>query len=170
MKLEIENACDVEHWQTALASGTQARRWCWLAIISAVLIAGCEPSLLPVKGRVTLDGQPLSEALIMFVPLGAGQKKTGASITQGAYEIQQANGLSDGKYRVEITDNPPLELAHRPPGEMQAALRRRRMIPSLYGENSPLSVEIGGDSEADLQQFDFQLVGSTQQAQINSKQ
>jgi hypothetical protein len=169
MKLEIENARDVGHWQTALARGTQVRCWCWLAIV-LVLLAGCEPSLLPVKGRVTLDGQPLSEALIMFVPLAAGQKKTGASVTGGNYEIQQSNGLSYGKYRVEIADNPPLELAHRSPSETQAALRGRRMIPSLYGENSPLSVEIGDDSTPDLQQLDFQLVSNAQLAQINSKQ
>jgi hypothetical protein len=120
--------------------------------------------------RVTLDGQPLSEALIMFVPLGAGQKKMGASITQGVYDIPQATGLAHGKYRVEITDNPPLELAHRPPGEMQAALRGRRIIPIFYGENSPLSIEIGGDSTVDLQQLDFQLVSNLKQAQTNFKQ
>jgi hypothetical protein len=143
---------------------------CALFAAATVACAGCQPSLLPAKGRVTLDGQALSEALIMFVPLTAGQKKTGASITQGGYEIQPASGLMTGKYRVEITDNPTLELAHRPPSEMQAALRGRRMIPILYGENSPLAVEIGGDSPADLQQLDFQLVSNPPPAQTNSKQ
>jgi hypothetical protein len=81
--------------------------------VGSLMLVGCQPSKVPVRGQVTLDGQPLSEAVIVFVPLEAGIKKTGASIRGGAYELVEIDGLLPGKYRVEVVDDPPLTLAHR---------------------------------------------------------
>jgi hypothetical protein len=125
--------------------------------VGSLMLVGCQPSKVPVRGQVTLDGQPLSEAVIVFVPLEAGIKKTGASIRGGAYELVEIDGLLPGKYRVEVVDDPPLTLAHRPLPETNVALQTRRTIPLRYSQESPLSLEIGEHSSLNLQQLDFKL-------------
>lgn len=54
---------------------------------------------------MTLQGQPLDEAVIQFVPLGQG-KLNASEIRAGSYTIDASRGLLPGKYRVEIKDNP----------------------------------------------------------------
>ena len=129
-------------------------------VVSLSLLLGCTPNPTPVSGRVTLDGQPLNEAIILFIPLEAGRKKTGATIKEGAYEVLQLNGLTPGKYRVEIVDNPPLELAHRPTAERNVSLQTRRVLPAQYCQTSPLFVELSGASSQNPRMFDFELVSN----------
>ncbi len=60
-------------------------------------IAGCsgESHLAtePVQGLVTLDGQPVPEATVMFVPVteGQGLPATGQTDAQGVYRLTAAN-------------------------------------------------------------------------------
>jgi hypothetical protein len=129
----------------------------WMIAVGLVLFVGCSPTKAPVRGRVALDGQPLHEAIIMFIPLEAGTKKTGAPIEHGSYEVAEINGLTPGKYRVEVIDNMPLELAHRPPAELNALLQTRRVIPPRYSQDSPLFAEIGPAASQNLQELNFSL-------------
>ena len=116
-----------------------------------VLQVGCGPTLVAVHGSVRLDGKPLNEAVIVFVPIEAGRKKTGAEIVDGTYLVETENGLVPGKYRVEVVDNPPLD---SPSGRFPGHATNRRAFPGVYGMNSPLSIELqnGGSTE-----FDFEL-------------
>ena len=127
------------------------------ACLLAACLAGCEQGPTMVEGKVSLDGQPLDEALIMFVPLDAGRKKTGGSLHAGNYHVDASNGLFPGRYRVEIIDNPPMELAHRiAAGKAPEAIHRRR-IPRIYSQNSPLTAEVvAGENPS----FDFELKSS----------
>jgi hypothetical protein len=117
---------------------------------------GCQPAPAAVSGKVTLDGQPLDEAVIVFVPLEAGRRKTGAEIRDGAYAISAADGLLPGNYRVEIADNPPLSAAHGPGTRPRTPSlpSGRRVLPSHYAHDSPLTIQWSGEGEA---RFDFQL-------------
>jgi hypothetical protein len=106
---------------------------------------GCKPARFAVSGNVTLDGQAVSEAVILFVPLQTNTKKTGGVIANGKYEIAAEVGLLPGAYRVEILDDPP----HGAPATA------RRPFPQHYSHNSPLQAEVTADStEA---KFDFPL-------------
>lgn len=111
--------------------------------------AGCGPAPAAIEGRVTLDGGPLDEAAVLFVPLDAERQKTGGAIKQGSYQIPASDGLLPGKYRVEIIDNPPL---HGPPSG-----RRRRAFPYRYANESPLQVEVAEGAVGKGLRFDFQL-------------
>ena len=117
------------------------------------LQTGCKPSPVSVRGRVDLDGKPLSEAVILFVPVQAGRKKTGGEVIDGLYELPAETGLFPGKYRVEIVDNPPLDSpeAHR---RVLGEPSKRRLFPTGYTDDSPLSIELvpGGATE-----FNFEL-------------
>lgn len=114
---------------------------------------GCGgPDKRAVSGSVTLEGKPLDEAVIMFVPIDIQAGKTGAAIKQGRYEVPRDVGLLPGRYRVEIADDPPIDHAHRNPTSKPLASRRR--LPVHYSVASPLAIDVapGGPTE-----FDFPL-------------
>ena len=64
------------------------------------------PRYMPISGKVTLDGQPLSQANISFKPLNGDRGGFGSTDLYGHYEIQHVSGnrgLLRGEYSVEIT-------------------------------------------------------------------
>ena len=123
-----------------------------VAVAVMLAAAGCGgPVRRAVVGEVTLDGQPLDEAVIMFVPLEAGSRKTGARVVAGRYEVSRAVGLLPGRYRVEIADDPPIDPSLRPDA-VRPGLRRQ--LPVSYSIASPLAVEIRADGPREL---DFTL-------------
>ena len=119
------------------------------AVMSSTGCGG--PVRRAVAGSVTLDGWPLEEAVILFVPLDAGGRKTGGPITAGRYEMGKDVGLLPGRYRVEVADDPPISPAMRPE---QGKPAPRRTLPVVYSTSSPLAVEVTADGPAD---FSFNL-------------
>ncbi len=56
-----------------------------------------------VAGHVTLDGQPIEEGVIQFLPVnGTVGPETGGIIAKGQYDIPQQRGPVVGKSRVEL--------------------------------------------------------------------
>ncbi len=68
-----------------------------VATLCAILIAGCSGGSTlrteSVEGVVTLDGQPVAEATVMFVPVteGQGLSATGMTDAKGVYRLTAAN-------------------------------------------------------------------------------
>lgn len=72
----------------------------------ALFAAGCS-NLVPVQGEVTLDGQPLAGAQVMFVPT-TGRPATGKTDAHGKFRLttNHANdGVAAGEYTVTVTAN-----------------------------------------------------------------
>jgi hypothetical protein len=123
-----------------------------LAAVVGLGLSGCGgPVRRAVAGSVTLDGQPLDEAVIVFVPLGPGGRKTGGPIAAGRFAMSRDVGLLPGRYRVEVADDPPIDPGMRP--DRMRPLPRRQ-LPVAYSVASPLTVEVTADGPAE---FDFQL-------------
>ena len=142
--------------QTVARQRGRSRSWPCLPylLVTAVLVGntGCGgPVRRAVAGGVTLDGQPLDEAVIVFVPLDAGGRKTGGPIAAGRFAMSRDVGLLPGRYRVEVTDDPPIDPAMRPD---RVKPRPRRQLPVAYSVASPLTVEVTADGPAE---FEFQL-------------
>ncbi|MGQ9574791.1 MAG: carboxypeptidase-like regulatory domain-containing protein [Thermoguttaceae bacterium] len=85
------------------------RRLRWVVpILCSVLIAGCgSGGLARVKGRVTLNGQPLEGAIVEFRPTApGGTPASGLTDAQGRYELMytfQTPGTPPGEYTVSIS-------------------------------------------------------------------
>jgi hypothetical protein len=113
----------------------------WVVVLMLVF-AGCnraEPR--GITGTISLDGKPLDEAVILFVPLAAGQKKTGAKVVAGHFKVSPEVGLLPGEYRVEVADDPPLTAEnHRTAQRRQPS--RRRPFPYRYSVDSPLTLTL----------------------------
>ncbi len=124
-----------------------------LTLVTATLagIAGCGPQELPkalVRGNVTLNGAPLKEGSIKFIPLSGDGPTTGA-VLKGDGEF--ATEVPAGMMRVEITspkvtgkrkvydtpDSPTIEITEE-------------QIPERYNVKSELKYEVvSGEKEVE---------------------
>jgi hypothetical protein len=69
--------------------------------------AGTPAPLLPVKGKVTYKGQPLTNGVVRFEPDGYGRMATGKLGSDGTFvlsTLKDADGVVAGHHRVFITD------------------------------------------------------------------
>jgi hypothetical protein len=119
-----------------------------IAAFAVLALAGCGPSagppLAPVSGTVTLDGKPLSGAVVSFIPTGdtpggGGDGRTGPD---GKYTLRSRHGggVAAGEYRVVVSkrvmpngsDVPPDDPT--PPSESPA----REILPYYSDRSSPV--------------------------------
>ena len=114
------------------------------------VLPGCSsPSPPPSKLVVTLDGQPLANAVVVLQSEGAGDPAAmGNTNSAGAVLLQRISSrkaIPSGTYRV-IVMSMDYEAARRgQPGH--------RLVPRVYSDVSttPLSIEIPIDGEQTLQ-------------------
>jgi hypothetical protein len=85
-----------------------------LILFSALLagIGGCSskgPQLAEVRGKVTMDGQPLANVIVTFVPDGGGISSSGVTDEGGTYQLAcpLGRGAVVGKHRVFVQSQPP---------------------------------------------------------------
>lgn len=126
-----------------------------------VLLLGCSAAseLKPLEGNVTVDGAPLPNGAITFIPKEAtGGPVAGASIVDGRYRISPSDGVLTGEFRVEITAMrntgkkvPVIDLAT---GENKVVDETAQYIPARYNQQSELTAEV---SPQGSNQFDFSI-------------
>lgn len=76
------------------------------ALMLLVTVVGCGgPKLLPVTGVVTLDGEPVAEAGVMFLPIEQGPATGGTTDAAGRFQLTTTNrlGVAPGGYHVTVT-------------------------------------------------------------------
>ena len=109
--------------------------------ICMLFVAGCGGSDLPelgtVFGRVTLDGQPVAEAIVNFAPVNPGRPSTAETDADGNYDLvylPDVEGAVVGEHAVTIEKIVTTELDDLPddPSEMSAEER------ALVEANQPL--------------------------------
>jgi hypothetical protein len=126
----------------------------WFAVLAVALVTGCGRSgleLFPVEGQVTLDGQPLADAGVMFSPTGTGPSASGTTDSEGRFKLMTVNaaGAPRGSFKVTIAKRkyvPPKPGQPAPPGGLVAEW----YSPQKYANptTSELSAEVGdGDNE-----------------------
>ncbi len=123
--------------------------------LAIVLISGCatRDDLGQVRGRITLDGTPLSGASIEFTPTGRGSTAYGRSDDQGEYSImftQNVSGASIGENLVRIS-------TYDISDDQGYLVPLVEKVPARYNVNSDVlvAVELGGNEF----NFDLQSAG-----------
>jgi hypothetical protein len=128
-----------------------------LPLVAVVaLAAGCSGQrVVPVSGRVTLNGQPLANVHVSFQPISSGSNHDAGSgsyaITDndGRYTLKLVHGDTAGavvgKHRVEITPrNTDDDADRRGKGAVTG-------VPARYNRNSELTFDVtGGTDKADF--------------------
>ena len=123
------------------------------ALVCALVLliaAGCgreSENLASVTGTITLDGEPLADALVVFAPTSGGTTAYGRTDESGRYEMMFSDvqkGAWLGENRVQIST-----------GDVGAAggPGKPERVPVTYNRQSGLLVEVvPGEND-----FDFQL-------------
>jgi hypothetical protein len=114
------------------------------------------PELLPVSGVVTLDGQPVAEAAVLFTAVAKGPAASATTDPQGRFQLMTVNrpGAVAGDYRVTVTKQEVKGVGDfgvvGPDGAQVTWL-----VPEKYSrpDASGLTATVGRDRQA----FDFQL-------------
>lgn len=79
------------------------------AVLTLILLPGCgESHYGMVRGVVTLDGKPMADATVAFVPkeVGVGRAAFGVTNADGVYELstlKAGDGVLIGDYHVTVT-------------------------------------------------------------------
>jgi hypothetical protein len=118
-------------------------------VMFAVAAAGCGnagPVRAPIRGKVTVGGQPLAAGRILFTPIAPNQgPATSAVITAGEYKIPKDEGPVVGNNRVEVEADLNLGFAI----DDEAAFAKRggkplppNAIPPQFNRESQFVVEV----------------------------
>lgn len=121
-------------------------------MIALMLQVGCGPSgpdIARVQGTVTMDGKPLPNAIIMFVPVG-GRPSVSETDANGKYVLEFSGGRKGaipGMNRVEINTG---RLAYEKDGKNYPAVKES--VPAQYNRLTTLefNVEAGKNNTADF--------------------
>lgn len=124
-----------------------------LVAMSAILVGPCWgcgsssgalPSLIPVKGKVTYKGQPVTKGRIQFEPDGYGRPASGSLQADGTFELttlKPGDGVVAGEHRVSIV-------------ELDKSLAKDRAL-KKYG--SPNSSKLTAEVSPEKTEFTFDL-------------
>jgi hypothetical protein len=133
-----------------------------LALSLTLAMTGCSRKLddlprEPVAGTVTMDNQPLPEAVIQFYPQGeSSATSTGANaeIKDGRFSIPRESGLVPGTYKVSISHAELTDIDAKGKNRRSTPTRSKKLgpeqIPARYNAKSELKVEIKSGGATDL--------------------
>lgn len=119
-----------------------------MALCSLLVCCGKTPEAarIPVTGRVTLDGKPLANGSVQFLPRGSIRADATALVVNGEFQLDEHHGPPAGDYDVcVIPAAPEFE-------EVEAAMRngapaplQRLPIPGKYQEPGILKTTVAKD-------------------------
>ena len=116
----------------------------------STLLAGCSGrprNVAPVKGKVTLGGQPLADALVTFSPVASGSPSSGRTNSNGEYELVYTRGVK-GAEKGEHTVNISTFVFGNPDGDPPTTEVPEK-VPYIYheGDKKPKATVNSGANE-----------------------
>ena len=134
----------------------RTRYWTICGIVSLAMHVGCGhsgPALAPVSGHVTLDGQPLFGARLVFQPDATGSPSYGSTDRDGRYELGYKRGVKGamiGSHTVRI------QLDKEAASSNGNAAQRPKSLPARYNTKSDLRRAVEPGSNV----IDFELTSA----------
>ncbi len=126
-----------------------------MVLVLALASCGCQrgPAVAPVEGMVTMNGEPLAQAMVEFQP-DAGTPSYGYTDQSGHYELMyqvDRGGALLGRHNVRVrTAGEKTDL------ETDMTYTVRESVPVEYNEESELYYEVKRGPNT----FDIEITGS----------
>lgn len=118
----------------------------WIVVALALTVAGCgggskKPKIYPATGTVTLDGQPLADATVSFVPQ-VGPPSDGKTDASGKFTIMTSGqpGAPFGPNKVTVSK---FTGTASMPGPGATADDMKKMYEKMYDKNKKAGAEKG---------------------------
>lgn len=138
--------------------------------VGCLMICGCGDGsgLGNVSGQVTMDGQPLANVMVTFIPTGGGNASTGVTDASGRYQLVHPSGRGAelGTHTVRVTTvqtasdtlgDVPSDSEEYMRSQMggqdyaQASRSVEELVPARYNTQSELTEEVtAGTNVIDL--------------------
>jgi len=133
-----------------------------LFVLLGLFTGGCKgpkvEGLVPVRGTITFNGEPLEGATVGFTPkeFKSGDRLgTGKTDAQGRFELRTIGelGVLPGEYVVVVIKNETISDRQTSPTGRPVPSEVRSLIPKRYGDpkTSNLNVIVGQSGNRDLQ-------------------
>ena len=90
-----------------------------------------------VNGSVTVNGQPLEEGSIRFIPVDGNKPASGGIIRNGSFTVQVPVAMQ----RVEIAAN-VVDEEKTPPNATADQIVMKRIVPERYSVQSELTLDV----------------------------
>jgi hypothetical protein len=103
-----------------------------------IVLAGCSGNASVVTGEVTLDGQPLKEGLIKFIPIDGQTPTADATIADGKFSAT----VPVGEKRVEISAPKVVGKTRMMPDSPEVPVIEE-LLPERYNVKSELKIMVG---------------------------
>jgi hypothetical protein len=146
-----------------------------MLFFSAVLVCGCvpekpkQPATAPVQGTVLLDGLPVDQAKIVFVPAGLRSVDEkimrlayGTTDADGNFELAHSDGTKEllaGTYTVLISkmnsDRDRMSLLDESFADLVKVHGPDEIIPPIYNRESTLMFKLNGSSSIVRPKFEL---------------
>lgn len=105
--------------------------------IAATVVAGCNdgPPMVSVTGLVTLDGNPVPDAAVVFEPTQSGPIGAATTDSEGKFKLVTSTreGLIPGEYRASVTKYEMLGIDPNKPGDFTNA-KMQWVVPEKYSQ------------------------------------
>ena len=115
-----------------------------LVLVCALMLPACGSKnnlkIEKVSGVVTLDGQPLADALVYFTPVGDGDPAFGQTDAQGVYQLQTASGSIGGT----TVGNYKIHFQH------EIVIKPEEVVTKINEDGEEVEVIEEGETENDL--------------------
>ena len=132
-----------------------------LVILGLIAVSGCKgpkiKGLVPVRGTVTYNGEPLEGAAVCFTPkeFQTGDRlATGKTDAKGTFELRTIGelGILPGEYVVVLVKNEASPGNQTPPPGRPAPVQVKSLIPKRYGDpkTTDLNVVVENSGIRDL--------------------
>lgn len=104
-----------------------------------VLVAGCSKGkpVGDVQGKVTVNGQPLAEGAVRFIPVNGDTAATGGLIRNGEFQVE----VPVAKQRVEISSN-IVDKEKTPPNATADQIVMKSLVPARYNSQSNVTLDV----------------------------
>lgn len=145
----------------------------WFAVaasLGCISLLGCSgENVGSVTGKVTMDGQPLPNAIVTFTPQAGGRTGTGKTDANGQYKLVFAGGegATIGMNKVSVTTAPETVAVTETSSDSEAYAQQAmggsasdydtakvtEPIPARYNKNTELTFEVKSGSNV----YDIEL-------------
>lgn len=118
-----------------------------LFVLASVGCTNTGPQTITIQGTVTLDGAPLPEGQVVFIPTSPALGAAGGAIADGVFTVTTYKG----PHTVEVHAEKQLTRPVPPGAPPEAGITFVSIIPNRYNEKTTLTFDV--QSPADKPEF-----------------